>query len=151
MKDKIILLVEDNPDDEELTLRTLKKHHIMNEVIVAHDGAEALEYLFGDGKDSDGNGRERPVLIMLDIKLPRISGLEVLKHIRGDHRTKYLPVVILTSSDEDRDLVESYRLGANSYVRKPVNFLEFQNAVQQLTLYWLLLNEAPSMTRGHHG
>jgi two-component system response regulator len=150
MKEKVILLVEDNPDDQELTIRTLKKHHIMNEVVVAKDGSEALDYLFGAGKYAGRNTNDLPVVIMLDIKLPKIGGLEVLKRIRGDDRTRFLPVVILTSSDEERDLVESYKFGANSYVRKPVNFLEFQNAVQQLTLYWLILNEVPPNIRSDH-
>jgi CheY-like chemotaxis protein len=150
MKNKVILLVEDNPDDEELTIRTLKKHHIMNEVVVAHDGSEALDFLFGKGKFKGRDSRQMPVIVMLDIKLPKVSGLEVLKQIRSDKRTRLLPVVILTSSDEEKDLVESYELGANSYVRKPVNFLEFQTAVQQLTLYWLLLNEPPPIARSDH-
>jgi len=150
MKDKVILLVEDNPDDEELTIRTLKKHHIMNEVVVAHDGSEALDYLFCEGKYAGRKTHDFPVVIMLDIKLPKINGLEVLRRIRGDKRTRFLPVVILTSSDEERDLMESYELGANSYVRKPVNFLEFQNAVQNLALYWLILNETPPLIRSDH-
>lgn len=150
MKDKVILLVEDNPDDEELTIRTLKKNHIMNEMVIAHDGSEALDYLFGQGRYSGRDKHDLPVVILLDIKLPKISGLEVLKRIRGDKRTRLLPVVILTSSDEERDLVESYELGANSYVRKPVNFLEFQNAVQNLALYWLILNETPPHIRSEH-
>lgn len=148
MKDKVILLVEDNPDDEELTIRTLQKNNIMNEVVVAHDGVEALDYLFGTGKYKKRDMTILPVIIMLDIKLPKIGGLEVLRRIRGDERTRLLPVVILTSSDEERDLVESYQLGANSYVRKPVDFNQFQKAVQQLALYWLLLNKsAPNITR----
>jgi two-component system response regulator len=143
MENKVILLVEDNQDDEELTIRTLKKNNILNDIVVAHDGIEALDYLFGTGKFKDRDMNVMPVIIMLDIKLPKISGLEVLKRIRSDKKTKLLPVVILTSSDEERDLIESYKLGANSYVRKPVNFSQFQKAVQQLALYWLLLNSAP--------
>ena len=150
MNDKVILLVEDNPDDEELTIRTLKKHRILNEVVIARDGSEALDFLFGEGKYEGRNTQETPVVILLDIKLPKISGLDVLKRIRGDKRTRLLPVVILTSSDEERDLIESYELGANSYVRKPVNFLEFQNAVQNLALYWLILNETPPLIRSDH-
>jgi len=147
MKEKVILLVEDNPDDEELTIRTLQKNNIRNEVVVAHDGVEALDYLFGTGKYAKRDMNILPVIIMLDIKLPKIGGLEVLRRIRGDERTKLLPVVILTSSDEERDLVESYQLGANSYVRKPVDFDQFQKAVQRLALYWLLLNKAaPNVT-----
>jgi DNA-binding response OmpR family regulator len=140
---KIILLVEDNPDDEELTIRTLKKNNIMNDVVVAHDGKEALDYLFGTDKYVDRDTSIMPVIIMLDIKLPKIGGLEVLRRIRADKRTELLPVVILTSSDEERDLIESYKLGANSYVKKPVHFAEFQKAIKQLALYWLLLNNVP--------
>jgi two-component system response regulator len=147
MEEKVILLVEDNPDDEELTIRTLRKNNILNSVVVAHDGSEALDYLFGTGKYKKRDPGVMPVIIMLDIKLPKVSGLEVLKRIRGDKKTKLLPVVILTSSDEERDLIESYQLGANSYVRKPVDFDQFQKAVQQLALYWLLLNKAPKPAR----
>jgi two-component system response regulator len=140
MENKAILLVEDNADDEELTLQTLKKNNIMNEVVVARDGETAIEYLFGTGC----SGRY-PVVVMLDIRLPKINGLEVLRRIRADSKTKFLPVVILTSSDEEKDLVDSYRLGANSYVKKPVNFVDFQKAIGQLTLYWLILNQAPQI------
>ncbi|MBN2103459.1 response regulator [bacterium] len=143
---KSILLVEDNPDDEELTIRTLKKHHILNDVIVVRDGSEALDYLFGEGEYAKRDLNVMPVIVMLDIKLPKVNGLEVLRRIRADERTKWLPVVILTSSDEERDLIESYKLGANSYVRKPVDFIQFQQAVEQLALYWALLNEVP---KGH--
>ena len=143
MQERIILLVEDNPDDEELTVRTLRKNHIKNDIIVVQDGVEALEYLFGMGKYSNRDMTKMPVLIMLDIKLPKLNGLEVLKKIKKDNRTKLIPVVILTSSDEERDLIESYKFGANSYVRKPVHFNEFQKSVRQLALYWVLLNEAP--------
>ncbi len=139
---KIILLVEDNPDDETLTLRALRQNHISNEVIVAHDGVEALEYLHG-ATPAGGDDRALPEVVLLDLKLPKVDGFEVLRRIRADERTKLLPVVILTSSDEDQDLVTSYRLGANSYVRKPVEFGEFATAVQQLGLYWLLINESP--------
>jgi len=140
-KDKIILLVEDNPDDEMLTLRALKQNYIRNEVVVAHDGVEALDFLFGTGKFKDRDLTILPQVILLDLKLPRMDGLEVLKQIRADLRTKLLPVVILTSSNEERDRVTGYGLGANSYVRKPVDFNEFSEAVRQLGLYWLLLNE----------
>jgi len=136
MKKKPILLVEDNPDDEALALRAFKKSGIMNEIVVARDGVEALEFLFA----TDG---PRPAVVLLDLKLPRKNGLEVLKEIRSDERTRRLPVVILTSSSEDQDMVESYDLGANSYVRKPVDFVEFAEAVSQLGVYWLLLNETP--------
>lgn len=142
MKKKVILLVEDNPDDELLTIRTLKKNNILNEVVVARDGAEALDLLFGKGRFAQPDN-DLPVVILLDLKLPYLSGLEVLRRIRSEERTKLLPVVILTTSDEEKDLVESYKLGANSYVRKPIDFTEFQEAVRQLALYWLLLNEAP--------
>jgi CheY-like chemotaxis protein len=143
MNTKTILLVEDNPDDEALILRALKRSNIANTMVVVHDGAEALDYLFATGNQS---GREPPVtptVIMLDLKLPKIDGLEVLRRIRADERTKLLPVVILTSSSEEKDLVQSYKLGANSYVRKPVNFEQFAEAVRELGLFWLVLNESP--------
>ncbi len=143
MKNKIILLVEDNPDDEELTLMALEKNNILNEVVVARDGEQALAYLFGDGPDSFITRGVYPAIILLDLKLPKVDGLEVLQRIRGDARTKLLPVVVLTSSKEDRDLFESYSLGCNSYVRKPVDFAMFIEATRQLGLYWLLLNESP--------
>jgi two-component system, response regulator len=137
-----ILLVEDNPDDEALTLRSLKKSNICNRIMTARDGAEAVDYLFGT--DSRGSRiNSPPELVLLDLKLPKLDGLEVLRKIRSDSVLKYLPVVILTSSDEERDLVESYELGANSYVRKPVDFDRFAQAVRQLELYWLVLNKAP--------
>ncbi len=139
MPDRIILLIEDNPDDEALTLRALKKNNIMNDVVVARDGEEALDFLFAGGPD----GNPVPEIILLDLKLPKVDGLEVLRRIREDRRTSLYPVVVLTSSLEERDLVESYRLGANSYVRKPVDFQQFTQAVQQLGLYWLVLNQAP--------
>ena len=144
MDEKIILLVEDNPKDEALTLRALKKGNILNEVIVAHDGAEALDYLFGRGED--GNLRALPQLILLDLKMPKVDGLEVLAKMRSDERTRLLPVVILTTSAEDRDRLDGYRLGANSYVRKPVDFVQFTEAVTQLGLYWLVLNIPPPNT-----
>ncbi|MEJ2052939.1 MAG: response regulator [Calditrichaceae bacterium] len=145
MQEKIILLIEDNADDEELTIRTLKKNHIKNEIIVLRNGVEALDFLFGIGKYQDRDISEKPVLVMLDIKLPKLNGLQVLRKIKADSRTNLIPVVILTSSDEEKDLIESYKFGANSYVRKPVDFMEFQKSVQQLALYWVLLNEAPDI------
>jgi two-component system response regulator len=141
MGDKIILLVEDNPDDEALTLRALKKNNIANEVVVARDGVEALDYLFATGAHAGRDMRVVPQVILLDLKLPKVDGLEVLRRLRDDDRTRLLPVVILTSSDEEQDLIEGYSLGANSYVRKPVNFAQFTEAVRQLGLYWLVLNE----------
>jgi len=143
MKSKIILLVEDNPDDIKLTLRALKKSNIMNEVIVAGDGVEALDYLFGTGTFAGRDTDIMPQVVLLDLKMPKMDGLEVLQRIRADEKTKLLPVVILTTSSEDRDRVESYKLGANSYIRKPVDFNQFVAAVQHLGLYWLVLNEAP--------
>ncbi len=144
---KVILLVEDNADDEALTLRALKKNNIKNEVIVAHDGAEALEYLFGTGKFAGWNSDFIPQVVLLDLKLPKVDGLEVLRRLRADQRTKLLPVVILTSSTEEQDRIKGYDLGANSYVRKPVDFSQFIDAVRQLGLYWLILNEAPPVRR----
>lgn len=143
MEDKLILLVEDNPDDEALTLRALKKNNIRNEVIVARDGVEALDFLFGTGAYADRDMAVMPQLILLDLKLPRLDGLEVLRRLRADKRTRLLPVVILTSSKEEMDLVSGYSLGANSYIRKPVDFPQFSEAIRQLGLYWLVLNEAP--------
>ncbi len=140
---KIILLVEDNPDDEFLTRRALKKNNIGNEVVVAHDGTEALDYLFGTGAYEGRDLSVMPQVILLDLKLPKIDGLEVLKRLRGDERTSLLPVVILTSSKEQQDLVDGYGYGANSYIRKPVDFAQFVEAVRQLGLYWLVLNETP--------
>lgn len=142
-EDKVILLVEDNPDDEALTLRALKKNNILNEVVVARDGAEALDYLFGAGAWAGRDTRVQPQLVLLDLKLPRIDGLEVLRRIRADERTRLQPVVILTTSKEDRDVIAGYALGANSYIRKPVSFDEFMVAVRQLGLYWLVLNVPP--------
>jgi CheY-like chemotaxis protein len=138
-----ILLVEDNPDDEVLTVRELNKQHIANEIIAVRDGVEALEYLFGTGQYADRDTTDWPTLVLLDLKLPKVNGLEVLRRIRADNRTKYIPVVVLTSSDDPRDVFESYRLGANSYVCKPVNFKQFQEAVRNLQFYWLRLNEPP--------
>ncbi|MEH2208624.1 MAG: response regulator [Nostoc sp.] len=139
----MILLVEDNPDDEALTLRALKKNNILNEVVVARDGVEALDYLFGKGVYADRDMNVMPNLILLDLKLPKMDGLEVLRQLRTDDRTKILPVVILTSSKEEQDLINGYSLGANSYVRKPVDFSQFSEAVRQLGLYWFVLNESP--------
>lgn len=140
MAESIILLVEDNPDDEALTLHAFRQQHLANQVVVAHDGVEALDYLFGRGAYGGRDLSRPPAVVLLDLKLPRVDGLEVLRQIRADPRTCFQPVVILTSSEEERDLVESYRLGCNSYVRKPVDFDAFVQAAQQLGLYWLLLN-----------
>lgn len=145
--DKAILLVEDNPDDEALTLRALKKNNIKNEVVIAHDGAEALDYLFGTGKYAGRNTDVLPQVVLLDLKLPKVEGLEVLRRVRADKRTKLLPVVILTSSNEEQDRIDGYGLGANSYVRKPVDFNQFMDAARQLGLYWLILNEPPPSRR----
>ena len=142
MSEKVILLVEDHPDDEELTMRALGKNKIFNKVGVARDGVQALEYLFGTGAHTGRDLSVMPQLILLDLKLPKIDGLEVLRRLRADERTRFLPIVILTSSKEEQDLLKSYKLGANSYVRKPVDFVEFTQAVQQLGLYWLILNES---------
>ena len=136
-----IFLVEDNADDEALTLRALKKNNISNQVIVARDGAEALEFLFAEGKYSDRDMTIQPQVMLLDLNLPKIDGLNVLKRLRSDVRTRLIPVVILTSSKEEQDIVEGYSLGANSYVRKPVDFNDFSEAIRQLGLYWLILNE----------
>ena len=143
MGDKIILLIEDNADDIELTMRALESHNIVNEVVVSSDGVDALDFLFCCGAHAGRDPDDVPALVLLDLKLPRISGLGVLEQMRSNERTKLLPVVVLASSSEERDLIASYRLGANSYVRKPVDFQDFTEAVQQLGLYWLLLNEAP--------
>jgi two-component system response regulator len=145
MTDKIILLAEDNPDDVELTIRAFRKNNIGNKVVVAKDGVEVLDYLFGTGVYAGHDVKELPVIILLDLKLPKIDGLEVLKRIRQDDRTKLLPVVILTSSAEQKDIIDGYSLGANSYVRKPVNFEQFVEAIKHLGLYWLLWNEPPPL------
>ena len=143
MRDKTILLVEDNPDDELLTLRALKKNNVFNKVVVARDGAEALDYLFGEGAYEGRDVSDIPRVVLLDLKLPKVDGLEVLRRLRADERTRLLPVVILTSSREQQDLQDGYGYGANSYVRKPVDFAQFSRAVEQLELYWLVLNESP--------
>jgi two-component system, response regulator len=143
MKNTTILLVEDNPNDEALTLRALKKNNIGNMVFVARDGAEALDFLFCTGTYADRDPNDMPQLILLDINLPKIDGLEVLRRIRRDKRTRRLPVVMLTSSNEEQDLIEAYDSGANSYVRKPVDFTRFAASIQQLGMYWLVLNEMP--------
>ncbi len=141
MREKPILLVEDNPDDEALTLRALQKNNIRNEVIIVRDGEQALHYLFGEGAYAGRDVTQMPQVVLLDLKLPKISGLEVLRRLRATERTRFLPVVILTTSNEDQDRLQGYSLGANSYVRKPVEFYKFIEAVRQLGLYWLILNE----------
>ena len=143
MNEKAILLVEDNRDDEALTLRALRKNNIMNEVVVARDGAEALDYLFGMNRYAGRDITDWPSVVLLDLKLPKITGLEVLKKIRIDERTRSMAVVVLTSSKQEEDVAESYGLGVNSYVRKPVEFAKLFEAVRQIGLYWLLLNEGP--------
>jgi two-component system response regulator len=147
MEDKMILIVEDNPDDEVLTIRALKKNNIGNRLVVVRDGAEALDFLFCTGAYSNRDPHDFPQTILLDLKLPKVDGLEVLKRLRADERTRLLPVVILTSSKEEQDIVQSYRNGANSYVRKPVDFNHFLEAARQLGLYWLVLNETPPFQR----
>ena len=137
------MLVEDNPDDEELTLLAFEQNNIPSDVVVAHDGVEALDYLFGTGIYSDRDMSVLPALILLDLQLPRINGLEVLRRLRADNRTKLIPVVILTTSNEQQDLINSYSLGCNSYIRKPVDYDQFLTAVHQLGMYWLILNEPP--------
>ena len=144
MNNNLILLVEDNPDDEELTLRALKKNNIGNNLVVVRDGAEALDFLYCSGAYADRDPRELPQVVLLDLKLPKVDGMEVLARIRAEQSTRFLPVVVLTSSREEQDLIKSYQLGANSYVRKPVDFTQFIEAVRQLGLYWLVLNEIPS-------
>ena len=138
-----ILLIEDNPDDVELTLHAFQKNHMTNEVVVASDGAEGLDYLFGTGKYAGRDADEAPALILLDLQLPKIGGLEVLRRVREDERTKRIPVVILTTSDEEEDIVNGYDRGCNSYLRKPVDFNEFMNSVKQLEVYWMVLNTPP--------
>jgi two-component system, response regulator len=147
MSDRVIMLVEDNPNDETLTLRALKKSNIMNPVIVTRDGAEALDYLFARGTYQGRDVNNLPEIVLLDLKLPKVDGLEVLRQVRADERTRVLPIVVLTSSIEEQDLLRGYQLGANSYVRKPVDFNQFVDAVRQLGLYWLVLNERPPMTK----
>jgi CheY-like chemotaxis protein len=141
MTDKVILLVEDNPDDEKLTVRALRKNNIANDVAIVRDGVEALDYLFGTGVHAGRDTKASPALVLLDLKLPKMEGQEVLKRIRADERTKRLPVVVLTSSKEEHDLLQSYNSGANSYIRKPVDFTQFTEVIRQLGLYWLVLNE----------
>lgn len=143
VNDKVILLVEDNPDDEALALRALRKNNILNKVVVARDGVEALDYLFGTGLHSGRDVTDQPQVVLLDLKLPKVDGHEVLRRIRANELTRLQPVVILTTSNEDRDIISSYQLGANSYIRKPVDFEQFMEAVRQLGLYWLVLNVAP--------
>ena len=138
-----ILLIEDNPDDVELTLHAFQKNNMANDIVVAGDGAEGLDYLFGTGKYAGRDAEESPALILLDLQLPKIGGLEVLRRVREDERTKRIPVVIMTNSDEEEDIVNGYNGGANSYLRKPVDFTEFMNSVKQLEMYWLVLNTPP--------
>jgi len=144
MNRSLILLVEDNPDDVELTLRAFAKSNVANEITVAGDGEEALDYLFAVGAHADRDPSLMPAVVLLDLKLPKIDGLDVLRRLRSDERTRCLPVVVLTSSNEEQDVIESYDLGANSFVRKPVDFAEFIDAARQLGLYWLVLNEPPT-------
>ena len=139
----MVLLVEDNPDDEALTMRALKQSKLANEIVITRDGNEALEFMFGTGKFDGRDVSHTPAVVLLDLKLPKLSGLEVLERLRADPRTKLVPVVVLTSSSEDEDMLRSYQLGANSYVRKPVVFGKFADAVSQLGLYWVLLNQLP--------
>ena len=141
MPEKLILVVEDNPDDEELTLRALRQGKVANEIMVVRDGAEALEFLFGSGKHQGRDVSRLPSVVLLDLKLPKLSGLEVLQRLRADQRTRLMPIVVLTSSSEDEDMLKSYQHGANSYVRKPVEFSAFVAAVGQLGVYWSLINE----------
>ncbi len=139
----LLMLVEDNPDDEELTLLAFEQNNISSEVVIAHDGVEALDYLFGTGIYANRDLSVMPALILLDLQLPKINGLQVLQRLRADDRTKLIPVVILTTSNEQQDLINSYSLGCNSYIRKPVDYEQFVRVVQQLGMYWLLLNEPP--------
>ena len=143
MDQRIIMIVEDNEDDIELAMRAFKRNHILNEVIVARDGVEALDYLFGTGPHAGRDLCVMPEVVLLDLKMPRLGGLEVLRRIRSDERTKFLPVVVLTSSDEEKDMIDSYHYGVNSYIRKPVDFEQFTEAVRQLSLYWIVLNQCP--------
>lgn len=146
MEEKTILLIEDNPDDVALTIRAFGKNRIKNRVVVAEDGVEALDYIFRKGKFADRDPQELPALILLDLKLPKLDGFEILKTIRENEFTKFLPVVILTSSKEEQDIIRGYENGANSYIRKPVDFEKFFDAVQTLGLYWLILNEPPNIS-----
>lgn len=145
MEENMILLVEDNPDDEALTVRALKKNNLRNELVIARDGAEAIDYLFAEGQHQGRNINQLPALILLDLQLPKIDGFGVLKRLRADQRTRFLPVVILTSSAEQEDIINAYNLGANSYVRKPVDFDEFIKTVGQLGPYWLVTNQCPAV------
>lgn len=147
VESRAILLVEDNPDDEALTIRALKRNHIGNTIVVARDGVEALDYLFGQGEYADRDIAIHPTVVLLDLKLPRVNGLEVLRCIRENESTRLLPVVVLTTSNEESDLLDSYSLGCNSYIRKPVDFLQFSEAIRQLGMYWLLMNEPPPTQR----
>lgn len=143
MKNKIVLLVEDNPDDEALTVRALRKNHLSNEIIVARDGQEALDFMFGQGAYADRDTSILPQVILLDLKLPKVDGLQVLEQLRANPKTRHVPIVILTSSSQEQDMIRGYDLGANSFVRKPVDFEQFLEAARQLGLYWLVLNEVP--------
>jgi CheY-like chemotaxis protein len=143
MNSKVILLVEDNPDDEALAIRALKRHHISNDIVIARDGVEAIDYLFGTGMYAGRDVSNKPSVVLLDLKLPKIDGLEVLRRLREDARTRFLPIVVLTTSSEEQDVLNSYSLGCNSYIRKPVNFVQFSEAIRQLGMYWLLMNEPP--------
>jgi two-component system response regulator len=144
MSERVILLVEDNPDDEALTLRALKKANVVNDIVVARDGVEALDFVFGTGKFAGRDVSNVPAVVLLDLKLPKLDGSDVLQRMRSDERTRFIPVVVLTSSSEDEDVMKSYQNGANSYVRKPVAFADFTTAVSQLGLYWILLNQSPA-------
>jgi two-component system response regulator len=144
MSERVILLVEDNPDDEALTLRALKKANVVNDIVVARDGVEALDFVFGTGKYAGRDVANVPAVVLLDLKLPKLDGSDVLQRMRSDERTRFIPVVVLTSSSEDEDVMRSYQNGANSYVRKPVAFADFTTAVSQLGLYWILLNQSPA-------
>ncbi len=143
MNKRIIMIVEDNDDDLELAMRAFKFNHVLNEIVVARDGVEALDYLFGTGPHAGRDLCVMPEVVLLDLKMPRIGGLEVLRRVRADSRTRYLPVVVLTSSDEEKDMIDSYHYGVNSYIRKPVDFNQFTDAVRQLSLYWMVLNQCP--------
>jgi CheY-like chemotaxis protein len=148
MEQKNILLAEDNPDDIELARRAFQKVNINNNIVVTHDGAETLDYLSGKGKYQDRNTENLPHIILLDLKMPKVHGLEVLKHVRENEQTKYIPVIILSSSLDNKDIIRSYELGANSYIVKPIDFLKFSEVVQQIVIYWLTLNEQPILLRG---